>query len=158
MQIEPFAPGMLDSVVALALRAWAPVFRSIEETLDPEVFRHFYPDWRVEQASAVESACLSEAMRVWVANVESRTVGFIIVKLDVAAGMGEIHMVATDPELQRTGVASALMSRALAWMKQAGMSVAMVETGGDPGHAPARHVYERMGFRLFPVARYFKKL
>jgi hypothetical protein len=38
------------------------------------------------------------------------------------------------------------------------MTVAMVETGGDPGHAPARHTYEKQGFRLFPVARYFKKL
>jgi hypothetical protein len=34
----------------------------------------------------------------------------------------------------------------------------MVETGGDPGHAPARHVYERANYTLFPVARYFKAL
>ena len=38
------------------------------------------------------------------------------------------------------------------------MSVAMVETGGDPGHARSRHTYEKVGFELFPVARYFKKL
>lgn len=38
------------------------------------------------------------------------------------------------------------------------MSVAMVETGGDPGHERARHTYEKAGFELFPVARYFKKL
>jgi hypothetical protein len=35
------------------------------------------------------------------------------------------------------------------------MSVAMVETGGDPGHAPARRTYEKAGFGLFPTARYF---
>lgn len=38
------------------------------------------------------------------------------------------------------------------------MSIAMVETGGDPGHAPAHYVYEKGGFELFPIARYFKKL
>jgi len=43
-------------------------------------------------------------------------------------------------------------------MKDAGMSVAMVETGGDPGHERARHIYEKVGFKLWPVARYFKKL
>jgi hypothetical protein len=43
-------------------------------------------------------------------------------------------------------------------MKDAGMSVAMIETGGDPGHAPARHTYEKVGYTLFPIARYFKKL
>jgi hypothetical protein len=61
MEIEPFATDMLDSVVALALRAWEPVFRSIAEAKDPEVFRHFYPDWRVDQAKAVEAACLPTA-------------------------------------------------------------------------------------------------
>jgi hypothetical protein len=34
----------------------------------------------------------------------------------------------------------------------------MVETGGDPGHAPARRTYESAGSRLFPIARYFNKL
>jgi hypothetical protein len=38
------------------------------------------------------------------------------------------------------------------------MGVAMVETGGDPGHAPARRTYEKAGFSLVPVARYFKAL
>jgi len=43
-------------------------------------------------------------------------------------------------------------------MKNAGMSSAMVETGGNPGHERVRHTYEKVGFELFPVARYFKKL
>lgn len=38
------------------------------------------------------------------------------------------------------------------------MSVAMVETGGEPGRARSRHTYEKAGFELLPVARYFKKL
>jgi|SRR6476469_7059582 len=42
--------------------------------------------------------------------------------------------------------------------KNAGMSIAMVETGGAPGHERDRHTYEKAGFELFPVARYFKKL
>jgi hypothetical protein len=38
------------------------------------------------------------------------------------------------------------------------MRVATVESGGDPGHAAERHVYEWAGYRLLPVARYFKNL
>jgi hypothetical protein len=39
------------------------------------------------------------------------------------------------------------------------MRVAMVETGGDHGHAPARrHVYKQAGYQLLPVARYFRNL
>ena len=37
------------------------------------------------------------------------------------------------------------------------MTTAMVETGGDPGHAPARSTYEAAGFRHFPV-KYFRKV
>jgi hypothetical protein len=47
---------------------------------------------------------------------------------------------------------------ALEQMKLAGMSVAMVETGGDPGHKGARCTYEKLGFGLLLIARYFKKL
>jgi ribosomal protein S18 acetylase RimI-like enzyme len=85
-------------------------------------------------------------------------VGFVAVKLHLENTMGEIYMVAVDPAVQRRGIGTALTAFALDWMKQAGMSVAMVETGGDLGHAPARHTYEKLGFRLLPIARYFKKL
>ena len=72
--------------------------------------------------------------------------------------MGEIYMVAVDPDFQGRGIGSALIEFALDWMKDAGMSIAMVETGGDPGHASARHTYEKSGFELLSIARYFKKL
>jgi hypothetical protein len=34
----------------------------------------------------------------------------------------------------------------------------MIDTGGDPGHAPARRVYEKANYNLLPIARYFKAL
>lgn len=34
----------------------------------------------------------------------------------------------------------------------------MVDTGGDPGHAPGRAVYESAGFEQRPVACYFKEV
>lgn len=34
----------------------------------------------------------------------------------------------------------------------------MVETGDDPGHAPARSAYEAQGFERRPVARYLEDL
>jgi hypothetical protein len=38
------------------------------------------------------------------------------------------------------------------------MRVAIVETGGDPGHALARRVYEKTGYTVLPVSRYFQAL
>jgi hypothetical protein len=38
------------------------------------------------------------------------------------------------------------------------MRVAVIGTGGDPGHAPARRLYERSGYRPFPVVQFYKEL
>jgi hypothetical protein len=38
------------------------------------------------------------------------------------------------------------------------MTIAVVETGGDPGHAPARELYAATGFTVLPIARYFQPL
>lgn len=167
MQIEPYNPHHLDAIIRLSLRAWTPVFESIQNVMNADAYRAFYRDhWRVSQQKAVEDACATEDTNVWVARVLDRpevndigvTVGFVAVKLHPEDSMGEISMVAVDPDFQGQGIGSALIEFALKWMKEAGMSIAMVETGGDPGHAPARHTYEKAGFGLFPVARYFKKL
>ena len=159
MQIEPYDRRYLDAVIRLSLRAWTPVFDSIQNTMDAEVYRAFYPDnWRVSQQKAVENVCVAEDTNVWIAIDKGSIVGFIAVKLHSEDSMGEIYMIAVEPNFQGHGIGTALVKFALNWIKDVGMSVAMVETGGDPGHAPARHTYEKAGFRLFPVARYFKKL
>lgn len=159
MQIEPYTADQLDVVVRLSLRAWTPVFESIQNVMDLDVYQELYPDdWWVSQQKAVESVCMAEDTYVWVALNAGSITGFVAAKLDVETRMGEIYMVAVDPDFQGRGIGSALTQFALDWMKAAGMSVAMVETGDDPGHAPARHTYEKLGFRLLPIARYFKKL
>jgi GNAT superfamily N-acetyltransferase len=158
MQIAPYDDAMLDALVRLSLRAWEPVFESIEAAMDPEVFRAQHPDWRMTQTNAVEAVCADPGVHVAVAIEETRVAGFVALKLHTADRMGEIYMIAVDPDQQRRGIAGALTEYALAWFAEAGMTTAMVETGGDPGHAPARRTYEAAGFRLFPVARYFKKV
>jgi GNAT superfamily N-acetyltransferase len=85
-------------------------------------------------------------------------VGFVAVRLHSAHSMGEIYMVTIDPDFQGRGIGSALIEFGLDWIKDAGISIAMVETAGEPGHASARHTYKKAGFELLPVARYFKKL
>ena len=66
MVIEPFDPARTEDVVDFSLRAWEPVFASLEEVMDPAVFRHFHPDWRATQADAVRAAC--NQLDAWVAS------------------------------------------------------------------------------------------
>lgn len=159
-RICPFEEADADAVVSLSLRAWEPVFVSIEQAMTPEVFRALHPDWRVSQQQAVEDVLASQKTQVWVAEVnESSVVGFVAIELNhPESGMGEVYMVAVDPDYQGSGIGSALNEFALARIKDAGMKVAMVETGGDSGHAAARRTYEKAGYVHVPVSRYFKKL
>ncbi|AXB42934.1 GNAT family N-acetyltransferase [Amycolatopsis albispora] len=91
---------------------------------------------RADQRRAVEAACQDENLTAWVSEAAS----------------------AVDPAYQRRGIATALTEHALRWFTENGLTLAMVETGGDPGHAPARRTYERAGFTQLPIARYFRRL
>ena len=158
VEIQPYDESLLDAIIGFSLRAWEPVFESIKEAMDPKVYREQHPDWRVTQRDAIKSVCADKDVPIWVATEGSQTVGFVALKVHPKDRMGEIYMIAVDPDFQRRGIATALTGYALAWFKQAGLTTVMVETGGDPGHAPARRTYESAGFRVLPIARYFKKL
>jgi ribosomal protein S18 acetylase RimI-like enzyme len=119
-----------------------------------------HPDWTAGQAEAVRETCADPARHVLVAlNHDERPVGFVAIWLNAYhPGMGAVDMIAVDPEHQRQGVARELMRLAAEHMRDAGMDIAVVETGGDPGHAPARATYEAVGDTLLPIARYFTLL
>jgi ribosomal protein S18 acetylase RimI-like enzyme len=158
-RIRPFDDRDAEAVVDLSLRAWAPVFASLEQVLGSEIFRRMHPDWREDQQRAVEDVCAAKKERVWVAEVEGTAVGFVAIELHhPERSMGEISMLAVDPDHQGSGIGTALTEFALERLEDAGMKVAMVETGGDPGHAAARRTYEKAGYVLLPIARYFKNL
>ena len=133
-------------MVGLSLRAWEPAYASLERVLGPEIFRRQHPDWREDQRRAVRGVLAANKGNVWVAEA------------DPVAGAGEISILGVDPDRQGAGIGTALTLFALERLREAGMGVAMVETGGDPGHAPARRAYEKAGFALLPIARYFKNL
>jgi hypothetical protein len=70
MSIEPYTHKHLDAVVRLSLRAWTPVFDSIQKAMNADVYRAFYPDsWRASQQKAVENVCAAKDTNVWVARV-----------------------------------------------------------------------------------------
>lgn len=159
MLIRAFAPNDVDAVVELSLRAWAPVFASIEREIDPELFREFYAEgWRSSQRAAVEDVLTNGVHRVWIAEEDSVPVGFVAIELRTRESIGEMYMIAVDPEHQGRGIGVAMTEFALEQIRNAGLTVAMVETGADPGHAPARRLYEKSGFSRMPIVRYFKRL
>jgi GNAT superfamily N-acetyltransferase len=157
-RIRDYGPLDEQPVVELALRAWAPVFSSLEQVLGREILVRLHGEWRQYQEKAVRDTLADDAARVWVADAAPGVVSFVAAKFHPERQLGEIWMLAVDPDAQGRGIGSALTEVATGWLREAGMTVAMVETGGDPGHARARRVYEKANYTVLPVARYFKAL
>jgi ribosomal protein S18 acetylase RimI-like enzyme len=156
-QIRPFIDSDLTEIVTLSLLAWEPVFESFEKVLGPRIFPILYPNWRKTQAEGVAGACrAADKYHTLVAEIDGRVVGFIAYEL--TGETGEVVLLAVHPEHQKQGIATELNQAALDAMKAAGMKMAVVETGGEEGHAPARRAYEKAGYTGLPIVRYFKDL
>jgi len=77
---------------------------------------------------------------------------------DAGRLLGEIDMLAVDPPHQGLGTSTRLTLLATDWSRRQGMRVAMIGTGGDSGHAPARRTYEKADYTAMPMFGYFKAL
>jgi GNAT superfamily N-acetyltransferase len=159
IDIRAFVEDDLDAVIAFSLRAWAPVFASVQDVLGDATFLRLHPDWKSGQAEAITSICTNEEREVFVAASEGRPVGFVAVALNAFhERMGAIEIIGVDPDYQRHGIGARLTEYAVDYMQRQGMDIAVVETGGDSGHAPARALYGETGFTLLPISRYFRLL
>jgi len=87
-------------------------------------------------------------------------VGFVAVGFidEDATRAGEIQMIAVDPAHQGVGIGASLMQRAVAEIKALGVDLAVVATGCDRGHAPARALYEKLDFKPLHLVRYYRTL
>jgi GNAT superfamily N-acetyltransferase len=158
--IRERADGDDEQIVALSLRAWEPVFQSVAAELGPALNALLHgADWRDHQERDVRETLARDGMHTWVAEEDGRVAGFVCAAVvDPRRLIGEIAMLAVDPASQRHGIGAALTETATAWLRDSGMRVAFLGTGGDEGHAPARRLYDRAGFSRFPAVQYFKAL
>jgi ribosomal protein S18 acetylase RimI-like enzyme len=158
-QIRTYDDRDIDAIAELSLLAWEPVFQSFQQILGPKIYSLLYPDWRKSQKEGVESICTEKAKyHTLVAERDKKVVGFLAYELKREDKTGEVILLAVHPDYQNDGIGTALNNSALAKIQAAGMKTAVVETGGDESHAPARRSYEKAGYTALPLVRYFKDL
>jgi len=158
LQIRPVGDHDVEDLVQLSLAAWLPVFSSFEQILGPKIYAIIYPDWRKGQREAVEKVCKeAEKTLVWVAELDGKVLGFVAWEL-YEDQTGEVQLIAVHPDFQNRGVGTELNNLALTKMKESGVKLAVVGTGGDESHAPARRSYEKAGYTALPLVRYYKDL
>ena len=159
LQIRRFKNSDINYLVKLSLLAWEPIFTAWEQILGPKLYPiAIYPDWRKSQKEVVEKICNDEKINTSVGEVDGEIVGFVSYSLDDKDKIGEVQLIAVSPEYQNNGIGTELNNFALQKMKASGMRLAVVGTGGDDGHAPARKSYEKAGYTALPLVRYYKAL
>ncbi|MGB0701638.1 MAG: GNAT family N-acetyltransferase [Pseudohongiellaceae bacterium] len=158
MNIRDYEADDKPALEELTLRAWEPVFADLERSIKPEIYEVFVPDWQAEQMRSLNTVCDSGDIHTIVAERDGKILGFAAMSFHPEDFLGQIFMIGVDPDYQRRGVGTALINAGIGIIKQRGFALVMIETGGDPGHAAARKTYEKMGFDLYPVARYLKRV
>ncbi len=149
----------IEVVVQLSLLAWMPVFASFRQVLGSGIYNRLYPDWKSSQRKLVEEVCRDNTKYiVWVAELHGNVTGFIAYTLNLAERSGEVYLLAVHPDYQNRGIGTELNNFALREMKERGVRLVVVGTGGDPGHAPARRSYEKAGYTALPTVQYYKDL
>jgi GNAT superfamily N-acetyltransferase len=157
--IRPVRENDLGALEELSVLAWEPVFASVRHVLGPEIDAILHPDWRQRQREEVRRYCAQTPGAIaLVAEVDGEVAGLIAYELNHDTLRGVVDLLAVHPAYQNRGIGTELNRLVIEHMRQAGMRIAIVGTGWDPGHAPARRTYEKAGYTLFPIAHYYQVL
>ena len=147
LAIRPAKSEDVEEMQRARAAAFEPVFASFRSMLGDELYE--LAQAREDRAHGELLASLLQKGSGWdvfVAEIEGTVVGFVAIQLNRQTRMGEIGLNAVHPDHAGKGIGTSMYEFALARMRDAGMRVATVSTGGDPSHAPARRAYEKAGF------------
>ena len=140
--------------------ALEPVFESfrniVGEAISPLVFATVEPD------QAVHLNDLGKPDRdgkLFGVQIGEEVVRFMAVSLDKAKKIGEVGLNAVHQSHAGQGLGTRLNSFAISFMRNAGVCLAIMGTGGDPSHTPARRINEKAGFEAaIPLVWLYKLL
>lgn len=151
LQIRSIASEDVERCVAFGLESFRPVFATFRLHYGEGLFNALRPDWENAQSDYIREACSDQDKDTWVAVVDDHVVGFVVLTTNAASGLGQIELMAVDPAHQGRGVGTALTEFGVDRLRELGMTHAIVGTGDDPGHGPARRVYLKGGFEPMAI-------
>lgn len=128
-------------------KAFKPIFGSFRNILGDEIYRLAQEPEDNKQSELLSSMLLPGSVwQLFVAELSGKIIGFVSIQLNSESKVGEIGLNAIHPDHSGKGIGTRMYEFAINKMKQSGMQVATVATGGDVSHAPARRAYEKCGF------------
>ena len=161
MKIRPFRPTDLSPLVDLTIEVFGPFYeQSFRSMVPPDVFAHQHGSWMNDYRESVPTLHDPDQNKhVLVAETDAgEIVGYVAWVIDEGRRHGEIDTVAVRESARGHGLGRRLCEAAMAHMRDRGVEVVELGTGGDLFHAAARGLYESLGFHLVPVAVYMRAL
>ncbi|HWO68734.1 MAG TPA: GNAT family N-acetyltransferase [Umezawaea sp.] len=160
MDIRPLNPADLPALLDLTIGVFGPFYEnSFRPLVGDAVFLNRHGDWREDYRRHLARVHDPDNGRfAAVARVDGQVVGFVGWVVEEAERHGEIDLLAVSAASRRLGVGRALATHALAHLAEAAVDVVSIGTGGDDFHAPARSLYDSLGFTPFPNVSYTKAI
>ncbi len=140
--------------------AFAPIFESFRSIMGEVTYNLAQAHEDNAQGELLASLFKDDSgWTVYVAEYAGNITGFVSLQLNPDTKIGEIGLNAVHPDYANRGIGTLMYEFAALKMKEAGMAVATVSTGGDPSHAPARKAYRKAGFEVeVPSVWFCRKL
>ncbi|MEV1002399.1 GNAT family N-acetyltransferase [Nonomuraea sp. NPDC050202] len=160
MRIRSFVQHDLARLVDLTIETFGPFYEDHFRPLVGDViFANQHGAWRDDYREQVAGLHDPAAHKhVSVAEAGHAIAGYVAWSVDTARGNGVISHLAVAAGHRRHGTGAALCEHAFAGMRALGAEVVEIGTGGDPFHAPARALYEKLGCTAVPVVFYYRQL
>lgn len=146
--IRAYQPDDSHTLMDIGNRAWHGIFQMYRELYGEDLFARMMPNVESRKGEEVRRYCEKNPDCVFVCEEEGRIVGFVTFRIDGNKGMGEIGNNAVDPDCGLKGIGQQMYRAVLDHFRKLGLAFAMVNTGLDEAHAPARRAYERAGFDI----------
>lgn len=147
-------PDDVEAITAIARRIWTMgMAKRLEDHFGPRGGKN-WDEWTAQDiGGAVRRAlpnCLVAALASErQAEAQGQVVGWVTWSINQERDQGQIGYNGVAPEFRGHGIGSHLVEMALERVRASGVSLALVITGLDEGHAAARRVYEKCGFQPF---------
>lgn len=142
--IRPYREDDRPTLRALTVAAFEGV--SIDHNIDRLLGPIASQDWKQRKARHVDDDLDAPGGEVGVAvDGEGSVVGYVSLRYDREAGVGQIPNVVVAAGLRGRGIGRRLLEHAIARFREEGMTVARIETLEQ--NPIGRHLYPSVGFR-----------
>jgi ribosomal protein S18 acetylase RimI-like enzyme len=160
MRIRTFGQHDLARLTELTIETFRPFYEeSFRPLVGEVVFANQHGDWRGDYRKQVaELHDPSQHKHVAVAETDNAIAGYVAWTVDPERRNGTIVILAVSADHRRHHTGTALCEHAFDRMRRDGAEVVEIGTGGDPFHAPARALYEKLGCTPLPITVYYREL